>query len=747
MADPVAIELEFFPGLEARRPVVPVGQTLRLHIGFRGEDGDLVEASGKLLTLRRPDGAAVELPAEAWVLDADGRYHVDTVPDEPGSWAARAECTGPAPAVAERRFVAQSSLVVPPDDSAILVTDDLAPIVTEPGEVLRATRLAKAPLPAAGPLAAPVLLGDWLKDQLRLDSFRRTRAGRVDTTEWGVLWQDMRDGLATKLAADAMFRAPPVELPAGDVNTLTPFVVDQSLLIRGAGMQLIEGMQPWNKGPPAARGGTKIILPTRTLAGGGQPPAYPAFDIRDTAVGTVIQDMTLDGNGRQFTTPTIFGPDVAAGSLIYVHAANVVVQDVILTDAWNNGVWVSRSAYDPETGNGNYYPGEPRWFKATRVHGYKNSLANPGGSCINIGSGTNAQCFQCSDEGSPVAYQSDISSGATARWVGCESLAPTYAGLDGSGNRVGGVGFFLAGTNNVLEGCVVQFAPWIGIWVDGDPTGLGGGGEGARVTDCEMSNCGIGLYIKAESEVIVTNPRIRNAGILTSAMPAGTADAIVLDNSAYPQHTISIINPIINYSTPSPAYRRPIFAVGPVNMPIEDVIPRSAAVVVLAMDGAIQDGIEGGVPAGLAVGSMLGATPPPSDNSGRLATTAFAKPRTATDAEIQVLPGTTALTGGANQVLGEFRVVPSGSTVSFPTWSWRADDGSGPLAITGTFTVDRWTGSAWVLAVASASAAAASSGAFAGTSISPAAGDRFRVRLTAGTIPAGAFVAIACNTR
>lgn len=145
MPTPVAIEIEFFPGVAASRPVVLVGQTLRARVRYRDEDGDLVEVTGATVTLRRPDGNAVILPAGSQIADGEGGYIIDLLPDLPGSWALRVEIAGSAPAVTERRFAAQSSEVVPSDPDAILVTEDLAPVVTQVGDPLRAKRIPQLP--------------------------------------------------------------------------------------------------------------------------------------------------------------------------------------------------------------------------------------------------------------------------------------------------------------------------------------------------------------------------------------------------------------------------------------------------------------------------------------------------------------------------------------------------------------------------------------------------------------------------
>lgn len=62
MVTPVAVDLSFWPDLGARRPAVLVGQTIRMHAGFRTEAGALVQPTGLVVSVKRPDGASTGGP-------------------------------------------------------------------------------------------------------------------------------------------------------------------------------------------------------------------------------------------------------------------------------------------------------------------------------------------------------------------------------------------------------------------------------------------------------------------------------------------------------------------------------------------------------------------------------------------------------------------------------------------------------------------------------------------------------------
>jgi hypothetical protein len=146
MVTPIAIDLRFWPDLGARRPAVLVGQTIRMHAGFRTEAGALVQPTGLVVTVKRPDNVVITWPAGQVILDADGRYSVDLTADVPGIWGVQWRCAGPAEAVRERQFVAQPQQVAPGDPGPVLVMDDLGPVVAPSGGPFTARRVTYLPV-------------------------------------------------------------------------------------------------------------------------------------------------------------------------------------------------------------------------------------------------------------------------------------------------------------------------------------------------------------------------------------------------------------------------------------------------------------------------------------------------------------------------------------------------------------------------------------------------------------------------
>jgi hypothetical protein len=146
MVTPVAIDLSFWPDLGARRPAVLVGQTIRMHAGFRTEAGALVQPTGLVVTVKRPDNVVITWPAGQVILDADGRYSVDLTADVPGIWGVQWRCAGPAEAVRERQFVAQPQQVAPGDPGPVLVMDDLGPVLGPTGGPFTGRRVSYLPV-------------------------------------------------------------------------------------------------------------------------------------------------------------------------------------------------------------------------------------------------------------------------------------------------------------------------------------------------------------------------------------------------------------------------------------------------------------------------------------------------------------------------------------------------------------------------------------------------------------------------
>ncbi len=87
-----------------------VGETVRVRVRFRTEDGQPMAASGVSISAKDPDGQAV---AGSPIPDAElGSFHADILVGKPGVWYVRSHCTGPTPAAEEDRIVVQKSNVL-----------------------------------------------------------------------------------------------------------------------------------------------------------------------------------------------------------------------------------------------------------------------------------------------------------------------------------------------------------------------------------------------------------------------------------------------------------------------------------------------------------------------------------------------------------------------------------------------------------------------------------------------------------
>jgi hypothetical protein len=117
-----------------------------MHAGFRTEAGALVQPTGLVVTVKRPDGVVITWPAGQVILEADGRYSVDLTADVQGVWGVQWRCAGPAEAVRERQFVAQPQQVAPGDPGPVLVMDDLGPVLMPTGGPFTGRRVSYLPV-------------------------------------------------------------------------------------------------------------------------------------------------------------------------------------------------------------------------------------------------------------------------------------------------------------------------------------------------------------------------------------------------------------------------------------------------------------------------------------------------------------------------------------------------------------------------------------------------------------------------
>jgi|GEM_PF-2178739 len=260
----------------------------------------------------------------------------------------------------------------------------------------------------------------------------------------------------------------------------------------------------------------KFVLPAGT-------PAIPMIDIQAAATDCVLEDFAVDGNAAGLGAPTVYGGP-AGGSMIIVQADRTRIRGLKLSNGYDNGIFVSKM-----NAAGLADRGQPRQAIISEVVGWYCGQGTKGGSCIDIGSGTDCIVSDCTDYGSAVSFQVDIGAGANATMSGCRSFFPTYYGLVG-GNPSGGVGFYVGDANNHFVNCTVAFAPYLGWFIDAYA-------ENTSYTNC-ASNVGsqVGFYVKTAKDVSFVNCISKDSSFGNS----GIYDAWLFDNTVGAQTSIHL---------------------------------------------------------------------------------------------------------------------------------------------------------------------------------------------------------------
>lgn len=147
------------PGPASARPVLENGQEARAYLRAIDEDGSPATPTGLSFELRRPDGSVQVLEGAAiQVGERPGEVFAAFQADQNGLWRWQWIGTGPTEARDGGAFRVQSSTVRPPDPGApVLSTEDLAPLATEGGGLLRVKRVTA--LPRASSSSGLVVVG------------------------------------------------------------------------------------------------------------------------------------------------------------------------------------------------------------------------------------------------------------------------------------------------------------------------------------------------------------------------------------------------------------------------------------------------------------------------------------------------------------------------------------------------------------------------------------------------------------
>lgn len=142
----VTLRLRFGGDVTERPAVAAVGQSLLLHLqALDADTGAAVAATGPLLLATRPDKLQLAWTASDLVADGTGAWIAAVAADIAGGWRFRASVDGPAVAVRETAATVIGTAVGGLPAAPALVTQDLAPIITQAGGVLTVTRATALP--------------------------------------------------------------------------------------------------------------------------------------------------------------------------------------------------------------------------------------------------------------------------------------------------------------------------------------------------------------------------------------------------------------------------------------------------------------------------------------------------------------------------------------------------------------------------------------------------------------------------
>lgn len=158
MAAPVRIRLRFWPPGDARRPLLPLDQVVRVYAEITDEAGLPVAAEGVEFFFRRPDGTVLTVSGADVVSPEVGVCYAEMLGDQVGDWAVEVTCTGPrrGASLPDAGFRVQGAVARAPSANAPLWVDQDGRALTEPGggivNTLRADRTPETSDPTGGRL-------------------------------------------------------------------------------------------------------------------------------------------------------------------------------------------------------------------------------------------------------------------------------------------------------------------------------------------------------------------------------------------------------------------------------------------------------------------------------------------------------------------------------------------------------------------------------------------------------------------
>ena len=137
-------------GYNQPQPLVALNQEVLILLSFQDTvTGRPVSADDVQLIVRRPDQVGLDV-SEDLTLTATGQYQISQQLTQAGTWVLATSCSLPAVASAQLSIsVTASNGLLPAPAAPLIVTQDLAPVVTQSGGVLTAQRVTALPAPEA----------------------------------------------------------------------------------------------------------------------------------------------------------------------------------------------------------------------------------------------------------------------------------------------------------------------------------------------------------------------------------------------------------------------------------------------------------------------------------------------------------------------------------------------------------------------------------------------------------------------
>lgn len=147
MPGPLELFTWVFPPGNSKRPVVVRDQEVRIYLRALQEDGTPGSPTGLRLEVRRPDGSIQVIDGgDIEAGDDPGTFYGAVQADQNRVWRYEWIHTGPVEGRMNGSFTVQSGTVQPPgDDSPVLATEDLDPLATQGGGLLRVKRITALP--------------------------------------------------------------------------------------------------------------------------------------------------------------------------------------------------------------------------------------------------------------------------------------------------------------------------------------------------------------------------------------------------------------------------------------------------------------------------------------------------------------------------------------------------------------------------------------------------------------------------